>query len=402
MPTFAYRAVDREGNRLAGHADAPTPHAAARALEERGLVVLEVRDAPAPARVGRPAFRRGARRRGVLDATRALASLLGAGLSLARALGAAELAVDRQTAERLASVRSGVVRGESLSAALAEHPDLFPPVYVGLVRAGERSGKLTETFARLAVQLEREDELRAKLVSALIYPTLLAVAGGGAVVLLLLFVLPRFAELLQGAGASLPTSTAALVAVSTTLRERWWLVLLVPLAIVAIVALMRSTEGGSRALSSAAYALPLVGTLRRERTSARFARLTSVLLAGGAPLLAALADTTESLGDPLARDEAARVRARVREGEPLARAVGDARLFVPLLTQLVAVGEESGRLQDFLAKAADILEQRAERSTTRLVALTEPALIIFFGGVVGFVALSLLQAIYGINAGSFR
>ena len=400
MPTFAYRAVDRAGNRLAGEAEAPTSHAATRALEERGLVVLEVRDA-VPTREQSPRSS-GRARRGLLDATRALASLLSAGLPLARALSAAALAVDSGTAERLERVRARISRGEPLAAALAEQSDLFPPIYVGMVRAGERSGTLADTFARLAAQLEREDDLRAKLVSALIYPTILAVAGGGAVVLLLLFVLPRFAELLEGAGASLPTSTATLVAVSTSMRERWWLVLAVPVAIVLLIMLLRGTERGARALSELAYAIPLVGTLRRQRASARFARLSSVLLAGGAPLLAALGDTAESMADPVARDEATRVRGRVREGEPLARALGNSRLWQPLLVQLVTVGEESGRLQDFLSKAADILEQNGERTMTRLVALTEPALIVLFGGIVGFVALSLLQAIYGINAGAFR
>jgi len=127
-----------------------------------------------------------------------------------------------------------------------------------------------------------------------------------------------------------------------------------------------------------------------------------VLLGGGAPLVSALDDSLECLDDPLARDEVARIRSRVREGAALRSALGEGDLFPPVLTQLVAVGEESGRLQDFVLKAADILEERAERSVQRLVALAEPAMILIFGGIVGFVALSLLQAIYSVNAGSFR
>ena len=402
MPSFHYRAVDAQGNRLAGLAEAPSPRAATRALEERGLVVLEVHDEPAEAAPAAGGVARGARRRGVLDATRALASLLDAGLPLARALETARLAVDGATAERLDRVRVRVVRGDPLATALAGEPDLFSPVYVGLVRAGERSGRLAEAFARLTAQLEREDELRAKLLAALVYPTILAVAGGAAIVVLLFFVLPRFAELLAGTGASLPASTATLVAISTALRERWWLVVLAPVAMALLVAGLRASESGARGVARVANALPLVGTLRRERASARFARLVSVLAAGGAPLMDALSGTVDSMGDPLARDEAARVRARVREGEPLAHVLGDSALFVPMLAQLARVGEESGRLVEFLGKAAEILEQRAERTTTRLVALTEPALIVLFGGIVGFVALSLLQAIYGINAGALR
>ena len=130
--------------------------------------------------------------------------------------------------------------------------------------------------------------------------------------------------------------------------------------------------------------------------------MTGVLLGGGAPLLTALDDTVESIGDPIAREDVVRIRTSVREGASLRQAISDGALFPPLLAQLVAVGEESGRLREFLLKAADIFEDRTERSTQRLATLAEPAMIVVFGIIVAFVALSLLQAIYGINAGSFR
>ena len=143
-------------------------------------------------------------------------------------------------------------------------------------------------------------------------------------------------------------------------------------------------------------------TLRRYALSARFARLLGVLLGGGAPLLPALDDTMESIGDPVARDDIGRVRAMVREGSTMRQAVGESALFTPLLAQLIGVGEEAGDLRTFLVKSADIFEERTERATQRLAALAEPAMIVVFGAVVAFVALSLLQAIYGINANSFR
>ena len=399
MPTFAYRAVDRDGRRVRGAADALAPAALTRELEARGLLVIDVEEREASTAVPRASS---ATRQAVLEVTRALAALLPAGMPLASALHAAGNLAGGAVADALADVRTRVERGDTLHSALAAHPGVFPPLYVGLIRAGERSGTLTASFTRLGQQLEREEQLRARLVSAAIYPVLLAIVGAGAVMVLLLFVLPRFAELLTGAGGHLPQSTAMLLALAAGARRWWPVFLVIPVGATMVSAWIRATDEGKRALSATLLALPLVGNFRRTMLGARVARLTGTLLGGGAPLLTALGDTGDSVADPLARDEIERIRARVREGVTLARAIGEGSLFPQLLAQLVAVGEEAGRLEEFLLKAADILDERSERLTTRLVALLEPAMIVGFGGVVGFVALSLLQAIYGINAASFK
>ena len=399
MPSFAYRAVDRDGRRVRGAVEAHASAALARELQARGLVVIDIEErAPSstPRRAG------AATRQGVLEVTRALAALLPAGMPLARALHAAGNVAGGPVAEALADVRVRVERGDALHAALAAHPAVFPPLYVGLVRAGERSGTLSASFARLGAQLEREEQLRARLLSAAIYPVLLAVVGFGAVLVLLLFVLPRFAELLAGAGGRLPRSTELLLALAAAARKFWPVLLLIPIGAAATAAWVRATDAGRRALSTTLLALPVVGAFRRTLLGARASRLLGTLLGGGAPMLAALGDAADSVADPLARDEIERLRARVREGVGFGRAVAEGALFPELLAQLAAVGEEAGRLEEFLLKAADILDERAERLTTRLVALLEPAMIVAFGGIVGFVALSLLQAIYGINAASFR
>jgi type II secretory pathway component PulF len=279
---------------------------------------------------------------------------------------------------------------------------LFSPLYIGLVRAGEKSGDVDASFARLADQLERDEQLRGRILSAAIYPFLLATVGTIAVSVLLMFVLPRFVELLEGSGASLPGSTAFLLALSGGLNRYWPVLLLAVGGLIAAGFWAARTPQGQRAWSRLLLTLPLVRTLRRYALAARFARLAGVLLGGGAPLLTALDDTIESIGDPVARDDVARIRGRVREGASLRQAITEGNLFPPLLAQLVSVGEEAGRLREFLLKAADIFEDRTERSTQRLATLAEPAMIVLFGAIVAFVALSLLQAIYGINAGSFR
>jgi len=244
--------------------------------------------------------------------------------------------------------------------------------------------------------------LRGRVTSAAIYPLILATAGTCAVLTLMFFVLPRFVTLLEGSGAKLPVSTSIMLGVSHALRRFWPVLLLIPAVGAMAAAWVRTTAEGTRAWSQLLLTIPAVRTLRQYALSARFARLVGVLLGGGAPLLTALDDTVESLADPIARDDAMRIRTAVREGSSLRAAVAAGTLFPPLLAQLIGVGEDAGELRTFLLKAADIFEERTERATQRLATLAEPAMIVVFGAIVAFVALSLLQAIYGINANSFK
>lgn len=398
--SFTCEVVDARGRRARRVEQAATAEAARQSLEAEHLVVLEV--TPASGGAARTPGSGRAVGRDVLELTRATAGLLGAGLPLARALGAATTLLSPAGDALADELRYRVERGTPLANALAEHPRLFSGLYVGLIRAGERSGDLAAAFRRLAAHLETEAALRARLISASIYPLLLASAGGIAVLVLLFAVLPRFAEILAQSGAELPRSTALLLDRSLALR-RWWPPLL-SLPGIATLLLMwtRITPEGRRAAAHLLVRLPVVGPLCRNAVAARAARLLGALLGGGAPVLSALEGAAESIAHPLGADALASARARVREGAALHRALSETGAFPTVMVQLAALGEETGRLAEFLGKAAELLEAQVERAVQRLVALAEPVMIIVFGGLVGFVALSLLQAIYSVNAGSFR
>ncbi len=398
MPGFEYRTISAAGQRARGAATAADAAALTRDLEARGLTVLEVREQAATGGL----FGTGIAHAALEDAMRALAALLPAGLPLARALEAAATTAPAALAARLRDVRARVERGEALATALAAHGDVWSPGAVGIVRAGERSGDLDAAFARLADQLEREGALRARLISAAVYPALLATAGGAAVLVLLLFVLPRFADLLGGTGVPLPASTALLLHAAEWSRAHWTAFPVAGAAAVALVAWLRATADGRRAWARVLLTLPVVRGFRRELLAAESARLLAVLLGGGASLLAALDDAAASTRDPLAREALERVREKVRAGSALHHALGAEPVFPPLLASLVATGEDAGRVHDFLSRAADLFAQRTERGAQRLVTLAEPAMIIVFGVLVGFVALSLLQAIYGVNPAALR
>lgn len=340
--------------------------------------------------------------RHLLDATRAMAALLSAGLPLTRAITATSRIASAQMAAVLNVVRADVERGQPLADSLASQPATFPHHYVGLVRAGERGSDLSTAFARLAEQLERDDRLRSRILSAALYPLILAVAGGAALVVLTVVVLPRFAELLADTGTTLPPTTAAVLGASRFAQQYGLGLLFVVVALLAGALASTRTEAGQLRLASIIDRTPLIGNLVRELAAARLARITGTLLTGGATLLPSLDDAVLALSAPLTSAAVRRARARVREGSALHLALHDEPVVPPLLTQLVQLGEESGRLGEFLLRAADLFEERSERTLQRLITLAEPAMIVAFGGIVGFVALSLLQAIYSVNAGTFR
>src|SRR4051812_23732420 len=240
MPTYAYQAVDGSGKRMRGQAQAISPNALTRTLEERGLLVLDVAESSAAA-ASSGGVRFG-RRREVLEVTRAMAALLPVGMPLAQALNAASGVASGDVRTALQEVKARVERGDTLSSALAEHRRLFSPLYVGLVRAGEKSGDIDAAFARLADQLDRDEQLRGKVGSAAIYPLLLATAGSVAVTVLLFFVLPRFVTLLEDSGATLPKSTATLLAFSAALHRFWPVLLMIPLGGAAFAAWAANTD----------------------------------------------------------------------------------------------------------------------------------------------------------------
>ncbi|MDQ8153411.1 MAG: type II secretion system F family protein [Gemmatimonadota bacterium] len=397
MPAFEYRTITADGRRARGRGTAADAPAMVRELESRGLTVLDVAAGEAHAS-GAAHLPRAV----VSDTVRSVAALLAAGLPIARALDIAARTAPPAFGSVLHDVRARIERGEHVAAALAAHPDIFSTAAVGVIRAGERAGDLDGAFNRLAAQLERADALRARLTSALIYPAVLAIAGGAAVLVLLLFVLPRFATLLADTGLPLPRSTAALLTLATFLRAQWIALVLLAAAAVAMALWLHTTPPGRRLRARVLLALPLVGAFRRDLLAASAARTLGVLLRGGAPLSSALDDAADAASDPLLAEALRGVRVRVVAGSTMHGALQADGLFSDIFVALVATGEEAGRLVDFLERAADFFEQRTERGAQRLVALAEPAMIVAFGVVVGGIALSLLQAIYGINPAGLR
>jgi type II secretory pathway component PulF len=285
----------------------------------------------------------------------------------------------------------------SLAEAMRVQPVLFDPLHVGVVRAGEAAGALDTALDTLAGYLEEDLALRAQLTSALIYPALMATVATLGMLVLLLFVVPRFSALLSDLGGSMPASTQVLIGIGAVVTRGWWV--FAGVIALAVVASRRALAVPATRLRWHAHrlTLPVIGTLERAMATARFTRALGLMLTGGLPLMPALRLARSGVTNQAIAAELERVAGEVARGQPLGPSL--AGVLSPMAVQLLAVGEESGKLDALCLRAAAQHDEEVRRSLRTLASLLEPALILLFGAVVGFVALAMLQAIYAVNAG---
>lgn len=401
MPIFSFRAVAQDGKVRTGIEELESTSAVEALLENRGLLPLEVRPAARSTEKERKSLFRG-RRAEVTRSFRFFATLLDADLPLDRALEIATGAARHGgLTDALSAVRDGVRQGMSIADAMAHESDFFPRIAIGMIRAGERGGHLQDAFKRLASHLEREQRLRDRLQTALFYPVVMIAVGCVSLFVLLTYVLPRFTTMLTEAGVALPLTTELLLETSELLAEWWWPLLLLLIGVGTAFARYVRSERGRSAFHGALLRIPVIRPLRRRLVSAHLGRSLAVLLDSGVPAVEAFDVAADGLADRVAARELREAKERLRSGERMAEALWTSSALAPVFVQMVEVGEEGGRLSELLERGAEAMERELEQSLERLVRLAEPLLIVVFGAVVGFVAVALLQAIYGVHSGGF-
>jgi type II secretory pathway component PulF len=389
---FRYRAATPAGQVVEGVSQASSRRHALDQLQRQHLYPVSVDEMTAPEQPGRRVGRRAA----LVLWTRSTATLLAAGVPLDRTLGFTGSRLGHPGLEEaLAEVRREVRNGTSLADALGRQRAYFDSLFVATVAAAEATGALDTVFARLADHLEETAELRSQVRSALIYPTLMAVVTLVGVLVLLVFVIPRFAEIMTDLGGELPLMARLLLGASAAMTRGWWIWL--PLIGVAVYLVRRGFQSPdtTRRWHATRLELPWLGEFERKYLTARFARTLGLLLRSGLPVLPALRIARASAPNLAFRAGVDRATAAVSEGEAVAPAL--AGTLAPLALQMIAVGEESGQLDALCLRVADAYDAEVRRGLRAMVALVEPAMILLFGGLVGIVALAMLQAIYGIN-----
>ncbi|KAB8169627.1 type II secretion system protein GspF [Lysobacter maris] len=403
MATFDYAALDLRGRTRTGTVSAASAGEARERLEKRRL--LPVKLAPATTASGKVSDRRSLldrfTRKDVTLVTRQLATLITAA-PLEEALrtigGQAEKPAVRRT---LMATHALVLEGFRLSDAMARQGDAFPPLYRAMVAAGESSGALPDILERLADLLEREQQVRSKLFTALVYPAALALTAVAVVIALMTFVVPKVVEQFDSMGRELPTLTRVVIAISDFIAG-WGLPLLV-LSILAAAGfrLMLARPGFRLRFDALVLCMPLLGRLIRDVHAARMARTLSIMVNSGLPILEGLTITARTVHNRVLRQATETMVASIREGGSLSSAMKRAAVFPPTLIYMATSGENSGRLAPMLERAADYLEREFNTFTSAAMSLLEPMIIVALGGVVAVIVLSILLPILQFNSLAF-
>ena len=396
MPVFEYEALNSSGKAIRGIIDAESVRTARTKLKGQGFYPTDIREESAALARRGTSFGLFARVKGkeLAQAFRQLATLLEAGIPLVSSLSALIDQLGNPVLRKiLTQIRERVREGISLAEALSAHPQIFPNIFVGLVRAGEVSGTLALTLGRWADFSEHQVALRQRIRAALTYPVFMFIIGLGVLFFLLAFVIPTVTKIFSDLNQALPWPTLILISISDFLSRFWWALIGVLVVLFLLLRRKLRTESGALFWDRLKLRLPLGGTLHRKLAVSRWSRTLGTLLSGGLPLLQALEFSQEVAGNRLLGQALSQARDRVREGEELAISLKISGLFPSVILEMVSVGEKSGELGKMLEKVATGLENEAESDLRAMIALLEPIMILIMGVGVGFIALSILLPI---------
>jgi type II secretion system protein F len=400
VPTFSYVAIDDAGREVVGEIHAENLQSAIGRVREIGYYPMDVDESVPPraaARAQTGFFTRiTAADKTIL--TRQFSNLLGAGLTIVRALTVLIDNTDNpRVREVLLRVREEVQTGAALSDALAKHSRLFDTLYVNLVRAGEASGELEAVLDRLADYMEQQSQQWAQIRAALAYPILLITVGTAAVFFLITFLIPRFVLIFEGLGQSLPTPTLVILAISTFLGQYWWIVLGGAFLLFVVTRWYVRSPSGTLVFDTWKIRIPVLGPLSEKISASRFSHTLGTLLRGGVPILDALETVKGAIGNSMMAGALDEVRSSVREGESIADPLRRTGAFPSLVVNMIAVGEETGDVDEILTRVASSYDIEIQNTVRQLVSLLEPVIILFMGVVVGSVIISMLLPIFDLN-----
>jgi general secretion pathway protein F len=396
--TFHYRAVAADGKPRSGVITAESSRTVARELIRQGLTPVYVgfEDKKSPA-LEMPSFGSG-RRRDVLFFTQELSTLLNSGVPLDRALSiTSELTTRQQFRAIVLDILRSIKGGKSLADSLALHPTYFSELFINMVRAGEASGSLGQIFERLSEFERSRDELRSYIVSSMIYPSLLALVGAGSIFVILNFVVPRFATIFDDSRMKIPLPTLIMLQASHIVQDWWWLVALSLAAMITGFRFYIGTPRGRFWWDTNRLRLPIIGDAMRKAETSRFARAMSTLVGNTVPLVQSLHISAGILFNTRMANSLKEVAQGVKRGEGISQPLARTRMFPPLASHLLTVGEETGKLDLMFARMADIYEEETRASIKRFTAIFEPVVILVMGIIVGALVLSMLIAITSIN-----
>lgn len=398
MPYFKYKVKNQYHDTITGKVEARTMNAAAAELSSRGLLVIDLH----PLSEDSFAFIRqyivGVKHADVVNFTRQLATMITAGLPLAGALSILVQQSKAEMSKMVATLLQDVEGGNGFSKSLEKHSDIFSRIYIQLVNAGEAGGVLDEVLQRLAENMEKEKEFKAKTKGAMIYPVIVLLAMVVVGFVMMVFVIPKLTEMYKDFGAELPLPTRILMAVSNFMVSYWYIMIGAVVGGIAAVRNWYKTEVGEKTIDGYMLKIPIFGELRQKIILTEFARTLALLLGAGISLLQALEIVTEGVNNVVYRNALKEVTSKVEKGISLSSALGHYEMFPPILHQMMGVGEETGKLDEVLMKLSTYFESESEQAVKNLTAAMEPLIMVVLGVGVGVMVIAIIMPIYNLTS----
>lgn len=399
MARFSYVVRDNAGKSISGAMEANDRSQVAQKLRADGMLIVRIIEGGAAAQKGGPdLFARLTGKVGLRELavfSKQFAAMINSGLNMIRCLRVLEAQTSNvYFKDIIGKIRDEVSAGSPLSTALAMHPKSFSRLYISMIKSGEESGSLDTTLNRLAVHLEKEVSLRDQISAAMKYPQAIMFVMIVVVSFLMINVIPVFARMFEGLGSALPTPTKILMAISNSMRGYWYIYLAIVIAIPMIKRAIENTPSGKLAFDKARLRFPVFGMLNKKIAVARFSRTLGTLLQSGVPIITALQIVEEVAGNVVIESAIQKVRNSIKEGATIAVPLEASGVFPPMVTNMIAVGEESGSLDDMLNKIADFYDAEVETMVKGLTALLEPLMITVMGVMVGGIVIALLLPLF--------
>jgi type IV pilus assembly protein PilC len=401
MAEFAYSAIGKDGRHMDGTITAPTREEALATLKNQGSKPLLIKESSKLA--GKKLKLGGGKVKShdIVIFTRELSTMVSAGVPLAGALDTlAEQVENKKFKDQLSAIVKDVEGGTALGDALAKHPSTFSPIYTNMVKAGEAGGILDEILKKLALQQEKDASIRAQVKSATTYPLVLLAITVIAFFVLTIFVVPKIGDLvtnLGGPGAQLPIQTKAMLGVSHFIRGKWYIVGLVMIGGPIYINHWRKTPKGKVKFDAIILRVPIIKTIIIKVAIARFARIFSSLMAAGVTVLESLQVTSQAIGNHVIEQELLTAAREVKNGKQLSQTLSQSKFFPPIVSQMLAVGEETGKTDAVLIKVADFYEEEVDTLVSSLSSILEPVMIVVMGSMVGLIAASVIGPITSLN-----
>jgi type IV pilus assembly protein PilC len=395
MATFVYDAIDTLGRPVKGRIDADTESMVLAKLHDQNFHVLSVSESKGVPLVFGDKVTGSPKLEALVVFSRQFATMIDAGISVLKCLDILESQTkDVPLKFALAAIRKDVKGGLSLADSLAKHPNCFNKLYVNMIKAAELGGILDSIMDRLAMFLEKEMEIRQKIKSAMMYPIIVLFFALAITLALFFFVLPRFKEIFASMNVEMPAMTVALFAMSDFMVQYWYIGVLIIVGAVLAVRQYGKTPKGRYNLDALKLKIPILGELTLKIAVSRFARTFGVLIAAGVPIMRTMEIIGETSGNAVITKAINDSRLAVRDGQRLSKPLTDSGLFPPMVTHMIDIGEETGRLSEMLIKVSDFYDQEVDATVKGLTSLIEPILIVFMGVLVGFIAISIMAPMF--------